>query len=93
MFWFLVHERYILTAAHCFSSYTNPANIGILVGDHDINVGTDTVYSKLYKAQSIIKHEYYNTVSKVNDIALLVTTSNIIWYRGVAPACLPFKYL
>lgn len=89
---FKVHERYILTAAHCFSQYNNPATIGILVGDHDITTGADTKYSSLYKASSIIRHEQYNTNTKANDIALLLTTSNIIWYRGVAPACLPFNY-
>lgn len=40
----------------------------------------------------IQRHEYYNSQTLANDIAILTTESDIIYTRGVGPACLPFLY-
>lgn len=72
--------------AHCFaeSSYSTPASIAALVGDHDTDVGTDTPFSAIYKIASIIRHESYNPNSVTNnfDIALLKTVDHIRFNRG-----------
>lgn len=62
------------------------------VGDQDVTIPGDTRYEKNYNILQIIVHASYNTITHQNDIALLRTTVDITWQRGVAPVCLPFKY-
>lgn len=90
-----VSEYYGLTAAHCFNTARNIANIGILVGDHDYSTGTDTPYPWVYKINQIIKHESYipSSDNQNNDIALVKTTLPIKWKKTIGPACLPFIYI
>uniref|UniRef100_A0A336M6B5 CSON012467 protein n=1 Tax=Culicoides sonorensis TaxID=179676 RepID=A0A336M6B5_CULSO len=89
----IISPFYILSAAHCFTgSLATPANVGALVGDHDYTTGSDTSYSALYRISSIVKHGLYNSVTNVNDIALLKTSSEIQYNAGVGPACLPYGF-
>lgn len=93
---FAVHQRYVLTAAHCVASDSDHADGGafyILVGDHDITTGDDSKYSKLYYVEEVRRHEDFDRAGFDNDIALLRTTEDIIWSRAVGPACLPFRFL
>lgn len=68
------------------------SNIGVLVGDQDITIGTDTPYSQMYRVSSIINHSAFSTTTNQNDIALLKTSTTIQYNRAVGPACLPFPY-
>lgn len=90
-----VTEYAALTAAHCFPDTLLVSNVGVLVGDHDITLGTDTPYAALYKAKYIIKHPSYNPAldNPTNDIALVQTFDDIKWKRTIGPACLPYGYL
>ena len=90
----LVHEYFVLTAAHCFNVIRDISVIGVLVGDHDISQGGDTPYPALYQVQGIIKHPNYVSTSdnQNNDIAMVRTWDQIRWKRTIGPACLPFIY-
>lgn len=35
----IINNRQVLTAAHCVPSTVSPLNLGILVGDHDLERG------------------------------------------------------
>lgn len=87
----LVSEKYILTAAHCFVSYTQIADMKILVGDHNIQTVGESKYEASYDVSTIRVHENFNknSVTQYNDIALVGTTYPIKFGRGVSPACLP----
>lgn len=87
----IVHYRYILTACHCTNGYT-PTTLGARVGEDDTLSLTETKYTAEYPIAEIIRHDYYNTATQENDIALLRLSYDITWKRGVGPACLPFKY-
>lgn len=81
-----------MTAAHCVQNTPSPQRIQALVGDHNYRTGLDTPYSQIYNIESIVWHENYNQNTRDNDIAVLKTTVDMQWNRGVGPVCLPFNY-
>lgn len=96
----------MLTAAHCVSAFSTSSagpssttdhgdekEFYILVGDHDITTGADTKYSQLYYVEEVRRHQRFDSATGFdNDIALLRTTTDIVWSRAVGPICLPFRY-
>lgn len=62
------------------------------MGDHNLNTATDSIYTLDKNIINIKRHENYNPSNQENDIAVLTTDSNIIYTRGVGPACIPFSY-
>uniref|UniRef100_A0A182QFA4 Peptidase S1 domain-containing protein n=1 Tax=Anopheles farauti TaxID=69004 RepID=A0A182QFA4_9DIPT len=88
----IISSRYVLTAAHCTRAIPNVSRVQALVGDHDYRTGLDTPYSAIYNIERIVAHEYYSEQSRDNDIALLRTTAEMDFNRGVGPICLPFSY-
>lgn len=70
-------QNWAVTAAHCFDAFPNASSTALLVGDHDISVGTDTKWAAAYAVLSYIKHAYYNSDTNVNDIALVRTKDYI----------------
>lgn len=87
----IVARQYAVSAAHCIADM--PADeLGVLVGDHNINVRNDTRYAALYRVGQTILHERYNGTDNSNDIALLRTQNAMAFNEGVSAVCLPFKY-
>ncbi|XP_037898342.1 venom serine protease-like, partial [Glossina fuscipes] len=85
----IISHRCVLTAAHCIDHQPRAANLIILAGDHYIQRTEETKYSAQYSVQEIIRHPEYQANTVQNDIALLITTVDIEWSRGVGPICLP----
>nr|XP_029731266.1 venom serine protease-like [Aedes albopictus] len=87
----IITNRHSLTAAHCIAgrSITNSA---LLVGDQNMNIGTDTPYAKLMRISTFTVHGQYSASTKANDIALVRTVDEIIFDAGVSRACLPYIY-
>lgn len=91
----IIHRWYILSAAHCFiGSYANVKDMEARVGRENVYAGEDTIFAATYLIESIKKHEKYvaDSATQNYDIALLRTTSPIMFSRGVGPSCLPFKF-
>ncbi|KAG4065023.1 hypothetical protein HA402_004146 [Bradysia odoriphaga] len=91
----IISTTMVLTAASCLSMHNNPTRVGVLAGDlyYTIGVsGTETPYTKLYAAKKLIVHPMYKSTSQDNDIGLIETTTQILFSRGVGPACLPFLF-
>ncbi|CAH1162873.1 unnamed protein product [Phaedon cochleariae] len=87
----IISDRYVLTAAHCLLNVLI-ANLGVLVGDHNISAGYDTVAAALYRVERNISHPNFNPRTQINDIAILRTTTRMVFSIYVGPACLPFRY-
>lgn len=87
-----VSYRYILSAAHCFDAINNPTDIVARLGDHNLQNPTESIYTLDMNIRRVRQHEAYNRQNQANDIALLTTESDIIYTRGVGPACLPLLY-
>jgi hypothetical protein len=64
-----------------------------VTGDHDYTRGTETTFAALYGIQKITIHAGYTTSPVKNDIALVKTSSVIVFNAGVGPTCLPWKYV
>lgn len=68
----------------------------IVVGDHDLSSGYDTIYAKVYGISRFIVHPQYQCVGQNsfenNDIALILASTDIQFNRGVGPACLPYRF-
>lgn len=72
-----VTQNWAITAAHCFDAYRKVGTSALLVGDHDLTTGSDTIWAALYLLQSYIKHGSYNAETNANDIALIKTLNYI----------------
>lgn len=90
-----VSPRYVLTTAHSVNK-KSPGHYVIVVGDHDLTTGSDTIYSELYRISRFIVHPQYQSIGQNsfenNDIALMMTSTDIQYNRGVGPACLPYRF-
>ncbi|CAK9830266.1 Venom serine protease 34 [Anthophora retusa] len=87
----IVSIRYVVTAGHCIQG--KPVNqLGVLVGDYDLNTGADTNATVLHRVIKAIIHPNYVKAGGMNDIAMLKTENTIIFGNQVGPACLPFQH-
>lgn len=77
-------SRYVLTAGHCFTSaqYNDPPNLLVYTGYSNWTSSNANIYQASYKVQSIIQHENFDANVFQNDIALVQTTTNIVFSRG-----------
>lgn len=66
--------------------------ISALVGDQDYTSATDTPYAQLYTITSVTVHPNYVDTTTGFDIAIYGTSTDIVYSRGVAPACIPWNY-
>ncbi|XP_055918872.1 venom serine protease-like [Eupeodes corollae] len=87
----IISSRAVLTAAHCSQLIPGKlaSNVYIIAGYTYFSSTRPTVYSSTYMIIRIIEHENYNPSTQLNDIALLITSTDIEWSRGVGPICLP----
>lgn len=80
----LINDRWIITAAHCFS-WDRPESYGIILGEHDVNKRSgNEIYMDIEK---IISHAAFNHRSFSNDIALIKTAERVIYTSYIQPAC------
>uniref|UniRef100_A0A182PP26 Peptidase S1 domain-containing protein n=1 Tax=Anopheles epiroticus TaxID=199890 RepID=A0A182PP26_9DIPT len=87
----IISDYHSITAAHCMRG-RSISTVGLLVGDHNPSVGSDTRYSVLMRLASVTNHPQYVVTPSRNDIAVVRTTDRIIFNAGVGPACLPFRF-
>lgn len=79
----MLNNRFVITAAHCVAD-TSPNEVIISVGSSWRNTtGTS------YEVAQIKVHPSFNPLTLANDIALLMTTSNISFNSNVASIALP----
>ncbi|XP_054634056.1 ovochymase-2 [Dunckerocampus dactyliophorus] len=91
----LIHEEWILTAAHCFMVPLNqPTFWRMCLGKHHMNSSMDVPSAEAcYKVDGIIRHEgfvYEDDRSDItNDIALVHLAQPVNMTREISPICLP----
>ncbi|KAG5673722.1 hypothetical protein PVAND_003742 [Polypedilum vanderplanki] len=92
----IISDRYFLTGAHCFNEeiYSDLNQIAAFVGEHDLSISNETIYTESYELEYFIRHELYDPESYLQDydIALARTKIPIGFNLAVGPACLPFNF-
>jgi secreted trypsin-like serine protease len=84
----LINEKYILTAAHCFSNLNHLliSKYFVVIGSHYINE-TNPIR---FKIKSIRLHEKYDQNLYLNDIALIELSSKVdLTNLNIGFICLP----
>lgn len=85
----LITDRHVLTAGHCVK-WTNPAEITVAVGFHDLRNLEDGV---LVDVRHVYLHEDFNSdeMHDINDIAVIKLASPVEFTDNIKPICLPTK--
>jgi len=82
----LINEKYILTAAHCFSNLNHS-----LISNYFVIIGSDYINdTNRFKIKSIRLHENYDENLYLNDIALVELSFKInLNHPNIGFICLP----
>uniref|UniRef100_A0A3Q2PH13 Transmembrane serine protease 2 n=1 Tax=Fundulus heteroclitus TaxID=8078 RepID=A0A3Q2PH13_FUNHE len=80
----IISPYWILSAAHCFQTYTNPRIWSVGYGDVKLSS-----MPKMGLVQRIINHENYDSETNAFDIALLKLKEPVTFTGKVRPVCLP----
>ncbi|XP_039471797.1 ovochymase-2 isoform X3 [Oreochromis aureus] len=86
----ILSDRWIMTAAHCFTSLSKEFLIGVrvIVGEFDQRVHDEE--EQVFLVKSVSVHEKYNPALPMNyDIALIELNQRIQMGARVQPICLP----
>lgn len=87
----IIHNRYIVTAAHCFVGWDeSPGTYEVVVGAYN-KIEKQAKYEEKYHLESITCHESYRVSSRqiIFDICLLKVDRDIEFNEFVWPICLP----
>ncbi|KAM9476723.1 ovochymase-2 isoform 2-T2 [Clarias gariepinus] len=88
----LIHEHWVLTAAHCFSQVSVPSSWQMCFGKHHINASIDGPTEVCVPVIAIISHKdfvYPEINDVINDIALVRLAKPVSMTREISPVCLP----
>lgn len=81
----IISAYWILSAAHCFETHSNPGMWTVVSGDVSLLVN----YGKGKTVRKIIINEKFNTKTNDHDVALLKLNTPLTFTRTVKPVCLP----
>merc|ERR1712013_235083 len=85
----VISDEWILTASHCVDG-TNPAEIQVLLGEHDYWDSGESSMTRM-DISEIIMHGDYDSNTVDQDFALLKMARKLDWSanENIRPACLP----
>merc|ERR1712107_500561 len=85
----VISDEWILTASHCVDG-TNPAEIQVLLGEHDYWDSGESSMTRM-DISEIIMHADYDSNTVDQDFALLKMARKLDWSanENIRPACLP----
>ncbi|XP_066497915.1 prostasin-like [Hoplias malabaricus] len=81
----LINSDWVLTAAHCFESFT-ASQVTVFLGEQSLGIPTSNVVSR--SVTRVIINPSYSSVTNDNDIALLQLNSSVTFTPFIRPVCL-----
>ncbi|XP_059610511.1 serine protease snake-like isoform X2 [Phlebotomus argentipes] len=84
----LISDRYILTAAHCFTRNLPKEILSVRLGELDLTKDDDGASPRDYKVEQVITHPEYKGSSVYNDLTLLRLSEKVEFNPFIRPACL-----
>ncbi|CAL8109481.1 unnamed protein product [Orchesella dallaii] len=102
---FIINERMVLSASHCFQDFSDraaasPKTISVTLAAYHFSHDEGTTYFTKYtkweqdvKVKRIIRHPSYDAFNESGkfDIAILLLDDKIQWNHATMPVCLPTK--
>uniref|UniRef100_A0A8C3XKD6 Peptidase S1 domain-containing protein n=1 Tax=Chelydra serpentina TaxID=8475 RepID=A0A8C3XKD6_CHESE len=88
----IIGERWLLSAAHCFNQWRDPApcysdpKMWVAVLGTPFLTGTDGRVEKIFR---IYKHPFYNVYTLDYDVVLLELATAVRFTSAIKPICLP----
>ncbi|KAJ6221918.1 hypothetical protein RDWZM_000463 [Blomia tropicalis] len=82
----LLNERWVVTAAHCFTDIIDESTVFVKLGKYDQTATEATEITT--KIQHVIKHPHFSNETFDNDIALVKLQQHITFTDYIAPICL-----
>jgi len=82
----LINNRWVVTAAHCISSFSSKP-YSVVVGEHDWKKVEGTEVE--HKVEKVVVHPGWDRAAINNDIALLKLKKPVTFTKFVQPACMP----
>lgn len=84
----IISPYWIVTAAHCVARASSPADWAVYAGIVD---PLSTLFNPAYSVSRIIAHEGYNSLTRINDIALMRLSKplDVTASSNIGPVCLP----
>lgn len=83
----LINEQWVLTALHCFFSFT--ADV-VRFGEHDYDDNTDGAVHQDINVTQTVLYPDFNPPAAYHDLALLRLESKVAIKRSIRPVCLPW---
>lgn len=81
----LVSSRIVVTAAHCFDSYS-ASQFGVVIGINDLSARDS---GNTYYISQLTVHPNYDAKNILNDIAVIRLKRQVVVSQSVLPICLP----
>jgi secreted trypsin-like serine protease len=84
----LIDKDYVITAAHCIGT-KNASDITLTAGSHNLESIMEIDERQRRTVETIHVHPQFDSVSMLNDIAVLRVSTSFTFNTYVQPACLP----
>ncbi|CAG0882583.1 unnamed protein product [Darwinula stevensoni] len=87
----IISNRYVLTAAHCYSSTSKLEDFAVTVGEYDMSTTSEGTDQKTFGLQSVKNHESWVATKPENgyDISLFKLNGDITFGKYIQPICIP----
>ncbi|XP_063286938.1 uncharacterized protein LOC134572067 [Pelobates fuscus] len=86
----LISNQWVLSAAHCFQSYSNPKDFVVYLGMYQLS--GNSPHKQSATVEKIILNELFTSTGSRGDIALVKLSNPVSYNNYILPICLPGSF-